>query len=101
MSGFSNVVRIVVKEVSENDFLEVFKTFSKEEGEIYSFLVQTGDREYVAVGTWESEDALVNARPSLIGNLDKMRDFLEEISPDLGVTDPRSPVGFAAWCSRT
>ena len=97
MSGFSNVVRFVVKEGSENDFLEVFKTFSKEEGEIYSFLVQTGDREYVAVGTWESEDALVNARPSLIGNLDKMRDFLEEISPDLGVTDQRSGNIIMEW----
>ena len=97
MSGFSNVVRFVVKEGSENDFLEVFKTFSKEEGEIYSFLVQTGDREYVAVGTWESEDALVNARPSLIGNLDKMRGFLEEISPDLGVTDPRSGKIIMEW----
>ena len=97
MSGFSNGVRFVVKEGSENDFLEVFKTFSKEEGEIYSFLVQTGDREYVAVGTWESEDALVNARPSLIGNLDKMRDFLEEISPDLGVTDPRSGNIIMEW----
>ena len=97
MSGFSNVVRFVVKEGSENDFLEVFKTFSKEEGEIYSFLVQTGDREYVAVGTWESEDALVNARPALIGNLDKMRDFLEEISPDLGVTDPRSGNIIMEW----
>ena len=97
MSGFSNVVRFVVKEGSENDFLEVFKTFSKEEGEIYSFLVQTGDREYVAVGTWESEDALVHARPSLIGNLDKMRDFLEEISPDLGVTDPRSGNILMEW----
>ena len=97
MSGFSNVVRFVVKEGSENDFLEVFKTFSKEEGEIYSFLVQTGDREYVAVGTWESEDALVNARPSLIGNLDKMRDFLEEISPELGVTDPRSGNIIMEW----
>ena len=64
---------------------------------IYSFLVQTGDREYVAVGTWESEDALVNARPSLIGNLDKMRDFLEEISPDLGVTDPRSGNIIMEW----
>ena len=90
MSGFSNVVRFVVKEGSENDFIEVFKTFSNEEGEIYSMLVQTGEREYVAVGTWESEDALVNARPAMIGNLDKMRNFLEEISPELGVTDPRS-----------
>ncbi|MDC3153024.1 antibiotic biosynthesis monooxygenase [SAR86 cluster bacterium] len=97
MSGFSNVVRFVVKEGSENDFLKVFKTFSKEEGEIYSFLVQTGDREYVAVGTWESEDALVNARPAMIGNLDKMRDFLEEISPELGVTDPRSGNIITEW----
>ena len=97
MNGFSNVVRFVVKEGSENDFLEVFKTFSKEEGEIYSFLVQTGDREYVAVGTWESEDALVNARPALIGNLDKMRNFLEEISPELGVTDPRSGNIIMEW----
>ena len=53
-------------------------------------LVQTGEREYVAVGTWESEDALVNARPAMIGNLDKMRGFLEEISPELGLTDPVS-----------
>ena len=52
MSGFSNVVRFIVKEGCETDFLEVFKTFCKQEGEIYSFLVQTGDREYVAVGTW-------------------------------------------------
>jgi len=26
----------------------------------------------------------------MIGNLDKMRDLLEEISSELGVTDPRS-----------
>tara|TARA_B100001057_G_C22818516_1_gene938450 strand:+ start:156 stop:452 length:297 start_codon:yes stop_codon:yes gene_type:complete len=97
MSGFSNVVRFIIKEGCENNFIEVFKTFSKEEGEIYSFLVQTGDREYVAVGTWESEDALVNARPALIGNLDKIRDFLEEISPELGVTDPRSGNIIMEW----
>ena len=97
MSGFSNVVRFVVKEGCETDFIEVFTTFLKQEGEIYSILVQTGDREYVAVGTWESEDALADARPALIGNLDKMRDFLEEISSDLGVTDPRSGKIVMEW----
>ena len=97
MSGFSNVVRFIVKEGCETDFLEVFKTFCKQEGEIYSILVQTGDREDVAVGTWESEDALVVARPALIGNLDQMRDFLEEISSDLGVTDPRSGKIVMEW----
>ena len=78
-------------------FHRSLKTFSNEEGEIYSFLVHTGDREYVAVGTWESEDALVNARPAMIGNLDKMRDLLEEISSDLGVTDPRSGKIVMEW----
>ena len=97
MSGFSNVVRFIVKEECETDFIDVFKTFSKQEGEVYSILVQTGDREYIAVGTWESEDALVVARPALIGNLDKMRDFLEEISSDLGVTDPRSGKIVMEW----
>ena len=90
MSAYSNIVRFIVKEGCESDFIEVFKTFSNEEGEIYSILVQTGEREYIAVGTWESEDALVNARPAMIGNLDKMRGFLQEISPELGVTDPHS-----------
>ena len=97
MSGFSNVVRFIVKEGCESDFIEVFNTVSNEEGEIYSILVQTGEREYIAVGTWESEDALVNARPAMIGNLDKMRGFLQEISPDLGVTDPRSGKIVMEW----
>ena len=97
MSMYSNVVRFIVKDGCEHEFLEVFNTFSKEQGEIYSILVHTGEREYVAVGTWESEDALVNARPAMIGNLDKMRDLLEEISPELGVTDPRSGKVVTEW----
>ena len=49
------------------------------------------------MGTWESEDSLVNARPAMISNLDKMREFLEEISPELGVTDPRSGKILLEW----
>ena len=97
MSAYSNIVRFIVKEGYEENFLEVFKTFSNEEGEIYSMLVHTNDREYIAVGTWESEDSLVNARPAMISNLDKMREFLEEISPELGVTDPRSGKILLEW----
>ena len=51
----------------------------------------------MAVGAWESEDAMVNARPAMIGNLDQMRDLLEEISPELGVTDPRSGKILLEW----
>ena len=97
MSAYSNIVRFIVKEGCEENFLEVFKTFSNEEGEIYSMLVHTNDREYIAVGKWESEDSLVNARPAMISNLDKMREFLEEISPELGVTDPRSGKILLEW----
>ena len=97
MNTYSNIVRFVVKEGNKEKFLRVFKTFVMQEGENYSILVQTGDREYIAVGAWESEDAMVNARPAMIGNLDQMRNLLEEISPELGVTDPRSGKIVAEW----
>ena len=97
MNTYSNVVRFIVKEGNEEKFLEVFNTFVTQEGENYSMLVYTGEREYVAVGVWESKDAMVNARPALIGNLDQMRELLEEISPELGVTDPRSGKIVAEW----
>ena len=74
MNTYSNIVRFIVKEGNEEKFLEVFNTFVMQEGENYSILVHTGDREYIAVGAWESEDAMVNARPAMIGNLDQMRD---------------------------
>ena len=97
MNTYSNIVRFIVKEGKEENFLEVFNTFVMQEGENYSIIVHTGDREYVAVGAWESEDAMVNARPAMIGNLDQMRDLLEEISPELGVTDPRSGKILIEW----
>ena len=39
------------------------------------------------MGLWESEDAMVEAMPKMISFLDMMRHMLEEISPELGVTD--------------
>ena len=41
-------------------------------------------------GLWESEEAMVTAKPDVIALLDTARDLLEEISPELGVTDPVS-----------
>ena len=42
------------------------------------------------VGIFENELAIIDARPHMISNLDKIRDLLEIISTDLGVTDPVS-----------
>ena len=37
-----------------------------------------------------SEEAIAAQRDAMIANLDKMRHVLEELSPELGVTDPVS-----------
>ena len=60
------------------------------EGQERSYTVKTGDREYIFFGVWSSEESLINARSEMIGNLDSIRDLLEELSDDLGVTEPRS-----------
>ena len=54
------------------------------------FWAKTGDRSYCFVGLWESEEKLVAARPLMIEHLNKVRDYFEELSPELGVTDPVS-----------
>ena len=60
------------------------------EGQERAYTVKTGDREYIFFGVWSSEESLINARSEMIGNLDSIRDLLEELSDDLGVTEPRS-----------
>ena len=57
------------------------------EGLLNQILIKTGDQNYCGVGLWESEDAMVEAMPKMISFLDTMRHMLEEISPELGVTD--------------
>jgi hypothetical protein len=42
------------------------------------------------IAIWYSEDAIVKARPQMIEFLDTLRYTLEELSSDLGVTDPTS-----------
>ena len=42
------------------------------------------------MGIFENEQAIIEARPHMISNLDKIRDLLDVISSDQGVTDPVS-----------
>ena len=55
-----------------------------------AYWAKTGDRRYCFVGLWESEEKFVAARPQMIQHLNDVRDLLEELSPELGVTDPFS-----------
>ena len=53
-------------------------------------LIQTGEFTYCSVGEWDNQESLVNACLAMIGFLDSVRHMLDEISPELGVTDPVS-----------
>ena len=87
MTKFSNVVRFEVKSKYVDDFLKVFSDLPSHEGLLNQILIKTGEQNYCAVGLWESEDAVVTARPAMIASLDTARHMLDEISPDIGVTD--------------
>ena len=59
-------------------------------GSTASSLVKTGERSYCLIGEWDSLDALVKARPTMIGVLDTFRADLEDLGGGLGATDPVS-----------
>lgn len=87
MANFASSVRFTVKPECVNDFRTAFEKLEAFEGVKFQRLVQTGDHTFLSFSEWESEDMLVAARPTMIAFLDTFRELLEEISPDLGVTD--------------
>ncbi len=91
MTAF-NIVRARPKPERLQEFLDYNRSRDIHEykGMISFDIVDVGGGDYVLVGRWEAMDALVAARPKMIGTLDHMRDMLEDLGGDLGVTDPRS-----------
>ena len=87
MAKFSNVVRFKVKAECVDDFFQHCSDLPPFEGKLSQVLIKTGEQNYCAVGLWESEDAVVAARPAMIASLDTARHMLDEISPDMGVRD--------------
>ena len=95
MSRYISTVRFLVKEGSGDEFVaRHVSNFHIPEVTI-SYIVKTGERTFAFVAIFESEKHLIDARPKMIESLNSVRDLLEEISPELGVTDPASgPVVF-------
>jgi len=91
MTAF-NVVRFRVKPGREQEFVDFHHSIDPRllPGARRFSLIRTGNSTFCALGEWESFDNLVAARPTMIGFLDAMRDCLEELGNDLGVTDPVS-----------
>lgn len=89
-----NVVRFRVKPGMDDAFVDSQrKSLSGEMvGALDAALIKTGERTYCFIGKWQSFADIVAARPQMIGFLDEVRPFLEDLGNGLGVTDPVSGV---------
>ena len=89
-----NVVRSKVKEGMKDECMKKLKDFFNNmkgtDGLISMKLIQTGPNTMCTVGEWKDTDSIAKARDKMIAGLDTVRPLLEEISPELGVTDPVS-----------
>ena len=98
MAKFMNVVRYVVKADCHDEFIELHSSsiergdglYGQLDGMLSQFLIKTGDYCYCFVAIWEAERSLVEARTLMIESLNSKRHTLEELTPELGVTDPVS-----------
>ncbi len=90
MTAF-NVVRFRVKPGNEKRFVEAHKAMRPQfKGFLGGSLIKTGDHTFCLVAEWRNFDAIVKARPEMIGMLDSVRPMLEDLGGGLGVTDPVS-----------
>ena len=95
MPKHTNVVRFRVKSGKQQEFESVFSKAETWDGQLIHILARTDEQSYVGYGLWQSEEHMQNAMPQMISLLDSTRHLLEELSPELGVTDPVSgPVVF-------
>lgn len=90
MAKYSNVVKFIAKDGNQNTMIEKFNNIPKWEGMRRTILIQTGDNTFCSIGIWDDEESMVKNRQNMISFLDTLRPMLEEISPELGVTDPVS-----------
>ena len=87
--NFMNVVRFKLKSDCIDQYFEVIDKTSFE-GMTQRYIAKTGDYDYCFVGIWENEESIAAQRPAMIPHLDAVKGFMEELSPELGVTDPVS-----------
>ncbi len=88
-SNFMNIVRFKLKQDSVDKYFEVINK-TNFIGMTQRYIAKTGDYDYCFVGLWESAEAIAAQRPVMIAHLNEVREFMEELSPELGVTDPVS-----------
>ena len=89
MTAF-NVVRFRAKPGSEEKLVALHRGLPAIKGMVRGNLIKTGDRDFCMVGEWRDMESLAAARPAMIAILDTLRELLEDLGDDRGVTDPVS-----------
>ena len=94
MAKFMNVVRSKAKEGMKDEYMKKLQDFFNKmkgtDGLISMKKIQTGPNNMCIVGEWKDQESIAKARDKMIAGLETVRPLLEEISPELGVTDPVS-----------
>ena len=54
------------------------------------YIAKTGDYDYCFVGIWKSAEAIAAQKSAMIAHLDEVKGFMEQLSPELRVTNPVS-----------
>ena len=92
MSKFLSNVHFKVNEDNRDAFIAALKTLNPKDynGAISHQVIDAGNGRFASSIEWENQNALVSVRPDLIKFFDSARPLLEEISPELGLTDPIS-----------
>ena len=90
-AGFMNCVRARLKQAELwEEYLAQMAAWERPAGLVSMHIARTSERDLCFVGLWDSEDAIAAARPQMIALLDQQRPMLDELSVDLGCTDPVS-----------
>ncbi len=84
-----NIVRFKLKSDCVDKYFEVVDKTSFELM-TQRYIAKTGVYNYCFVGIWKSAEAIAAQRPAMIAHLDEVRGLMEELSPELGITDPVS-----------
>ena len=90
MPKFMNIVRCKVKSSKRDEYLKIIDEMPMFVGQISAQYVETNPNVFFMIGEWNSEDDIAKARPKMIEFLNTLRHTLEELSSELGVTDPHS-----------
>lgn len=87
-----NVVHMRVKPGKEEDYVRLHQELDlgAMRGVRNFWLVRSGERSFIVVGEWDNAQALADARPAMVANLDKLRPLLEDLGGGRGLTEPWS-----------